>query len=111
MEENTFIFEVELLKVVERGSNLVLKTMIRKLTNHTYKDFCGFVNYIETERKDLEYHKGIIKNKLPLTVGGGFGQSRLCMLLLEKAHIGEVQPSVWSKEIEKQFEKNGVYLL
>jgi len=64
-----------------------------------------------TKRKHLEYHKRIIECKLPLTIGGGFGQSRLCMLLLEKAHIGEVQSSVWSKEIENQFEKNGIHLL
>lgn len=63
------------------------------------------------ERKDLEYHKGIIECKLPLTIGGGFGQSRLFMLLLQKAHIGEVQSSVWPEEIEKKCEEAGIPLL
>ena len=63
------------------------------------------------ERRGLEYHKGIIEEKLPLTVGGGLGQSRLCMLLLQKAHIGEVQPSIWPKEVEEEFEKRDVSLL
>ena len=65
-------------------------------------------------RTDLltsSYSKDIIENKLPLTYGGGIGQSRLCMLLLEKKHIGEVQASIWSdKEIEKA-KKEGYILL
>ncbi len=64
-----------------------------------------------SDRKDLEYHRGIIEGKLPLTIGGGFGQSRLFMLLLQKAHIGEVQSSVWPEEIEKKFEEKGFPLL
>ncbi|MBL7169571.1 MAG: aspartate--ammonia ligase [Candidatus Aenigmarchaeota archaeon] len=64
-----------------------------------------------TEKKELEYHRGIIESRLPLTIGGGFGQSRLCMLLLQKAHIGEVQSSVWSEEVEKEFEVTGIPLL
>ncbi len=54
------------------------------------------------ERLTYAYHKAIIEDKLPLTIGGGIGQSRLCMLLLGRAHIGEVQASYWDKEnIEK----------
>ena len=54
------------------------------------------------ERLGYDYHKSIIEEKLPLTIGGGIGQSRLCMLLLSRAHIGEVQASYWDKEtIEK----------
>ena len=64
-----------------------------------------------TERKDLEFHKGVIDGKIPLSIGGGIGQSRLCMALLQKAHIGEVQSSVWPKEVEEEFEKMGVPLL
>ncbi|MBD3155481.1 MAG: aspartate--ammonia ligase [Candidatus Aenigmarchaeota archaeon] len=63
------------------------------------------------DKKELEYHSGIIEGRLPLTIGGGFGQSRLCMLLLKKAHIGEVQSSVWPKEVEKGFEERGIPLL
>jgi len=62
-------------------------------------------------RKEFEFHKGIIEEKLPLTIGGGIGQSRLCMFLLQKAHIGEVQVSVWPEEVEKECEKRGVLLL
>ena len=48
---------------------------------------------------------------LPLTIGGGIGQSRLCMLLLEKAHIGEVQVSIWPDEMIKTCAENGITLL
>ncbi len=51
------------------------------------------------DRMQYAYHKMIAENILPLTIGGGVGQSRLCMLLLEKAHIGEVQASLWSDEV------------
>lgn len=50
-------------------------------------------------RKQLEFHSGVIKGSIPLSIGGGIGQSRLCMLLLQKSHIGEVQSSVWPKEL------------
>ncbi len=63
------------------------------------------------KRKDLEFHKGILSDSIPLTIGGGIGQSRLCMLLLGKAHIGEVQSSVWSKDVEEEFTKNKIPLL
>jgi aspartate--ammonia ligase len=62
-------------------------------------------------RKELDFHKGILEERLPLTMGGGIGQSRLCMLLLQKAHIGEVQSSVWPQEVEKEFDEKGVMLL
>jgi aspartate--ammonia ligase len=65
----------------------------------------------QEDRKDCEFHRLVIGDKLPLTIGGGIGQSRLCMLLLQKAHIGEVQSSVWTKEMEEAFEKIGVDLL
>ncbi|MBS3113334.1 aspartate--ammonia ligase [Candidatus Woesearchaeota archaeon] len=63
------------------------------------------------DRLNLEFHKGIILNKLPLTIGGGIGQSRLCMYFLQKAHIGEVQSSVWPKKVKDDFNKQGVGLL
>jgi aspartate--ammonia ligase len=63
------------------------------------------------ERKELEFHKGILEETTPLTIGGGIGQSRLCMLLLHKAHIGEVHSSVWPKEVEREFEEKGVVML
>jgi aspartate--ammonia ligase len=48
---------------------------------------------------------------LPLTIGGGIGQSRLCMLLLEKAHIGEVQVSIWPEDMIKECSENNIFLL
>ena len=50
------------------------------------------------DRLELDYHKAILKDELPLSIGGGIGQSRLCMLLLGRAHIGEVQASYWDKD-------------
>ncbi|MBE6631713.1 MAG: aspartate--ammonia ligase [Ruminococcaceae bacterium] len=50
------------------------------------------------DRRELMFHKMLLNNQLPLTIGGGIGQSRLCMLLLQKAHIGEVQVSIWDKD-------------
>ena len=63
------------------------------------------------DRNKYEYHQMITNGTLPLTIGGGIGQSRLCMLLLEKAHIGEVQVSVWPEETVKSCEENGIKLL
>jgi len=63
------------------------------------------------QRKDLEFHRQVIEDKIPLSIGGGIGQSRLCMLLLEKAHIGEVQSSVWPEEVVTEFERRKVPLL
>ena len=65
----------------------------------------------KTERASLYFHKLLLENKLPLTIGGGIGQSRLSMLLLEKAHIGEVQVSVWSKQTIEECKKMGITLL
>lgn len=63
------------------------------------------------DRKTLEYHKLLLEDKLPLTMGGGIGQSRLCMFFLRKAHIGEVQSSIWPDwMIEKCNEKNIILL-
>ncbi len=62
-------------------------------------------------RKKHLYHKLILEGKLPLTIGGGIGQSRLCMLLLGKAHIGEVQASLWPEGMREECSKNGINLL
>lgn len=63
------------------------------------------------DRRELTYHKMILSGELPQTVGGGIGQSRICMLLLKKAHIGEVQASVWPQDMVLQCESNGIHLL
>ncbi len=63
------------------------------------------------DRYQYDYHRMIRDGELPLTIGGGIGQSRLCMLLLEKAHIGEVQASVWPSEMMKACAEKGITLL
>ncbi len=60
---------------------------------------------------ELEYHSLVLNNTLPLTIGGGIGQSRLCMVLLHKRHIGEVQVSEWSDETVAQCRKEEILLL
>ncbi|MDD2955590.1 MAG: aspartate--ammonia ligase [Oscillospiraceae bacterium] len=62
-------------------------------------------------RRSLPFHKMLLEGRLPLTIGGGIGQSRICMLLLQKAHIGEVQAAVWSDEMLQACEANGIHLL
>ena len=62
-------------------------------------------------RRKLSYHKMLLEGNLPLTIGGGIGQSRLSMLLLQKAHIGEVQASVWDSETLNGTKSAGVDLL
>ena len=64
-----------------------------------------------SDRLKFEFHKLIAECKLPLTIGGGIGQSRLCMFLLEKAHIGEVQVSVWPDEMRDECKKDNIILL
>lgn len=58
-----------------------------------------------------EFHKMLLNDELPLSIGGGIGQSRICMLFLKTAHIGEVQSSLWTNEIENECEKAGINLL
>lgn len=62
-------------------------------------------------RKTFTFHKMLLEDKLPLTMGGGIGQSRICMVLLEKVHVGEVQASVWPDEMISAAEAHGVHLL
>jgi len=63
------------------------------------------------DRKELYFHSKLLNDELPLTMGGGIGQSRLCMLYLRKAHIGEVQACVWPEEMREKCEKNNIKLL
>ena len=63
------------------------------------------------ERRTLPYHKALLNGELPYSIGGGIGQSRLCMLLLGCAHIGEVQCGVWDAETKEKCEKAGIKLL
>ena len=63
------------------------------------------------ERAELAFHKAVINEELPYTIGGGIGQSRICMFFLRKAHIGEVQCSLWPEDVMAQAKENGLQLL
>ena len=62
------------------------------------------------DRLNLLFHKKLINGELPLSIGGGIGQSRLCMFMLKKAHIGEVQSSIWPDDQIKECEEAGIPL-
>jgi aspartate--ammonia ligase len=63
------------------------------------------------QRKELFWHQLLLNDRLPLTIGGGIGQSRLCMFFLRKAHIGEIQSSIWPEEMITKCGENGIHLL
>ena len=63
------------------------------------------------ERKVLAFHRSLLAGEYPASIGGGIGQSRLCMFLLQKAHIGEVQASIWPEDQIEQCRKAGIELL
>ncbi len=63
------------------------------------------------ERAHLPFHQAVLQDKLPFTIGGGIGQSRICMFFLRKAHIGEVQCSLWPAELMQKAEQSGLQLL
>ena len=63
------------------------------------------------DREKLYFHQQLLNDKLPLSIGGGIGQSRLCMVLLHKAHIGEIQASIWPEEMRKEAEEAGMNLI
>ena len=65
----------------------------------------------EEWKKDLMYHRMLLEGKLPNTIGGGIGQSRLCMFLLRKAHIGEIQSSIWPEEMRTSCHNAGIELI
>ena len=65
----------------------------------------------QEDKLELTYHKMIMNNEIPLSIGGGIGQSRLCMFLLKKQHIGEVQVSLWDNEIKNKLSKEEILLL
>ena len=62
-------------------------------------------------KKDLYFHRRLLSGELPCTIGGGIGQSRLCMFFLKKAHIGEIQSSIWPEEMKKRCESAGIQLV
>ena len=88
------------LELSSMGIRVDKETLIKQLTAENKLD-----------RLELPFHKALVNDELPLTIGGGIGQSRLCMQLLQKAHIGEVHASVWPEEEIKKCEELGIELL
>ena len=64
----------------------------------------------ERDKESLYFHRKLLAGELPCTIGGGIGQSRLCMFLLRKAHIGEVQVSIWPEQMTAECAAHGIYL-
>ena len=85
-------------------SSMGIRVDEKALKEHLKKAGCE-------NRAELEFHKMLLNGELPLTIGGGIGQSRLCMVLLQKAHIGEVQASIWDENTIRECEKHGITLL
>ncbi|MBQ7976114.1 MAG: aspartate--ammonia ligase [Clostridia bacterium] len=88
---------------------LELSSMGIRVDEESLKNQCRIAG--TEDRLGLEFHRGILEKRLPYTIGGGIGQSRLCMLMLGKAHIGEVQSSVWSDAMIKECAENNIELI
>ena len=88
------------LEISSMGIRVDKEALLRQL------EITGF-----TERKELFFHKKLLKDELPMSVGGGIGQSRLCMYLLRKAHIGEVQASLWPEAMIQQCAEHNIYMV
>ena len=65
----------------------------------------------QEHRKELYFHRRLLDGTLPLSIGGGIGQSRLCMVYLRKAHIGEIQASIWPEEMREECAQYGMHLI
>ena len=65
----------------------------------------------EENRLELYFHKRLMNDTLPLSIGGGIGQSRLCMFYLRKAHIGEIQASIWPKDMREACKVHNIHLI
>ena len=65
----------------------------------------------ELHKENLPFHRSLLDGQLPCTIGGGIGQSRLCMFLLRKAHIGEIQSSIWPEEMVSRCAEAGIKLV
>ena len=92
-----------------RGESLELSSMGIRVSPESLVRQLGIRGCME--RKDLYWHKRLLAGEFPQTIGGGIGQSRLCMFLLRKAHIGEVQASVWPEEDREAASRAGIVLM
>lgn len=88
------------MELSSMGIRVDKEAMLRQLT------LCG-----QEQRRELYFHKRLLNDELPLCIGGGIGQSRLCMLFLQKAHIGEIQASIWPDEQRKACAEAGIQLI
>lgn len=88
------------MELSSMGIRVDKDAMLRQLT------LCG-----QEQRKELYFHKRLLAGELPLCIGGGIGQSRLCMLFLQKAHIGEIQASIWPEEQRRACASAGIQLI
>ena len=91
------------------GEALELSSMGIRVSPESLKKQLKLADCIE--REELPFHSALLKGELPCTIGGGIGQSRMCMLLLEKAHIGEVQSSYWDQQTLSECLEAGIVLL
>lgn len=98
------LFWNDLLGIAFEVSSMGIRVDEKSLDEQLKKAGCD-------DRRKLPFHKALLEGRLPLTMGGGIGQSRLCMLLLGKAHIGEVQASVWDEKTIEECNKKGIQLL
>ena len=98
------LFWYETLNCALEISSMGIRVDETSLRNQLEKANCP-------ERAALPYHRMLLNGELPYTIGGGIGQSRLCMLLLNRAHIGEVQASIWPDEMRRQCLEHGIELL
>lgn len=92
-----------------RGDSLELSSMGIRVDRHSMEyqlDMMG-----QGDKKQMPFQKSVMEARLPLSIGGGIGQSRVCMYMLQKAHIGEVQSSVWPKHFVDEFMARGIHLL
>lgn len=92
-----------------RQDSLELSSMGIRVDGETLLKQLEMRNFME--RKELYWHQRLLNGDFPQTIGGGIGQSRLCMFLLHKAHIGEVQASIWTEEDLKEAKTNNVFLM
>ena len=98
------LFYNEVLDIAFEISSMGIRVDSKSLDEQLTKANCD-------DRRHLTFHRLLLDDILPLTMGGGIGQSRLCMLLLGKAHVGEVQVSVWDKYTLSECEKANIKLL
>lgn len=98
------IFYYPVLDIAFELSSMGIRVDACALLSQLNKSGCG-------DRKNLPFHRMLLDGKLPYTIGGGIGQSRICMFFLRKAHIGEVQASVWPEHMVSKCEKDNIMIL